>query len=267
MRVTAADASSEMPQPGTGNGAHLGGAERRSILDLLVAIASPLAVALGDRSEVVIHSLEHLPNSIIAIAGDLTGREVGGPMTDLLLQRIRAGDTQDYLRYRTVGRRGQQMVSSTIFIKDSRQVPVACLCINTDIGGLEDAQRILGSLIGPEKRADQREAAAGGSSTESFPQSIEELTQATVKRVIKELGVPVELMQKQHKMEAVSELDRLGVFLIRDSVDYVAHALGVTRYTVYNYLNRLKDADGGAGRRSSRSRRLPIYSPAARYES
>ena len=159
------------------------------------------------------------------------------------------------------------MVSSTIFIKDSRQVPVACLCINTDIGGLEDAQRILGSLIGPEKRADQREAAAGGSSTESFPQSIEELTQATVKRVIKELGVPVELMQKQHKMEAVSELDRLGVFLIRDSVDYVAHALGVTRYTVYNYLNRLKDADGGAGRRSSRSRRLPIYSPAARYES
>jgi predicted transcriptional regulator YheO len=250
---------------GVGQGGPRMTAERRMMLETLAALAAPLAAALGDNFEVVVHSLDRLPNSIVAIAGNLTGRGVGGPMTDLLLQRIRVGDTQNFLRYRTTGRRAQQMISSTIFIKDG-ETPVACLCINTDIGGLEDAQRILSSLTEASRTVGDPDLSSDGRPSESFPQSIEELTRATVQRMIEAAGVPVELMQRQHKMEVVAELERHGIFLIRDSVGYVAQALGVTRYTIYNYLNSLRGADGQHGLRDSAKRRLPAPPLGPRYE-
>jgi predicted transcriptional regulator YheO len=46
-------------------------------------------------------------------------------------------------------------------------------------------------------------------------------------------------MRKEHKMQVVSELDRRGFFLIKQAAETAATALGVTRFTIYNYLNEL----------------------------
>ncbi|NUT94782.1 MAG: aminotransferase class V-fold PLP-dependent enzyme, partial [Saccharothrix sp.] len=67
----------------------------------LIPTVHSLADALGPGTEVVLHDLSALPNSIVAIAGDLTGRGVGGPMTDLLLGLVRRGTTQDLAGYET----------------------------------------------------------------------------------------------------------------------------------------------------------------------
>jgi predicted transcriptional regulator YheO len=47
-------------------------------------------------------------------------------------------------------------------------------------------------------------------------------------------------MQKRHKLAVVDELKQRGFFLIRDSVEFAANALQVTRFTIYNYLNELE---------------------------
>jgi len=53
------------------------------------------------------------------------------------------------------------------------------------------------------------------------------------------IGVPVANMSRADKQEVVAFLNERGVFMIRKAVEDVAERLGVTRFTVYNYLERL----------------------------
>lgn len=47
-------------------------------------------------------------------------------------------------------------------------------------------------------------------------------------------------LPREKKQAAVRILDDQGVFLIRKSVETVAHAMGVSRITIYNYLNAIR---------------------------
>lgn len=52
-----------------------------------------------------------------------------------------------------------------------------------------------------------------------------------------ELGGRLAELSRTHKQRAVRLLDERGAFAIRNAVDDVADAMGVSRVTVYNYLN------------------------------
>lgn len=66
-----------------------------------------------------------------------------------------------------------------------------------------------------------------------------------VKGVERELGAPLGELSREDKQRAVKMLNDRGAFGLRRSVEEVAEALGVSRFTVYNYLNRpgVDDAD------------------------
>jgi hypothetical protein len=52
-----------------------------------------------------------------------------------------------------------------------------------------------------------------------------------------ELGVSLDEMTREQKQLAVGMLDERGSFALRRSVESVADAMGVSRFTIYNYLN------------------------------
>jgi selenocysteine lyase/cysteine desulfurase/predicted transcriptional regulator YheO len=194
---------------------------RRSVagvLQTLIPTINGLGAALGPGTEVVLHDLSALPNSIVAIAGDLTGRTVGGPMTDLLLGLVRRGTTQDLTNYETHAPDGRPIMSSTVFIRDPDGVAVGCLCVN----------------------AESTSASPPAQDVETFPGDVDTLQRHLVERAVADVGVPVSLMKKSHKSQVVKVLDEAGFFLIRDAVDYLAAELKVTRYTIYNYLNEVR---------------------------
>lgn len=51
-------------------------------------------------------------------------------------------------------------------------------------------------------------------------------------------GMPLAELDRKAKQEAVRLLEARGAFAVRHGVETVAGALGVSRFTVYNYLNR-----------------------------
>lgn len=55
-----------------------------------------------------------------------------------------------------------------------------------------------------------------------------------------ELGSPLGELDRAEKQRAVRLLEERGAFAYRKSAEAVAEALGVTRFTVYNYLNRVR---------------------------
>ncbi len=52
-----------------------------------------------------------------------------------------------------------------------------------------------------------------------------------------ELGARLAELSREDKQLAVRLLDERGAFQLRKAVEEVADALGVSRFTVYNYLN------------------------------
>jgi len=52
-----------------------------------------------------------------------------------------------------------------------------------------------------------------------------------------ELGAGLEELSREEKQKAVKILEERGAFNLRGSVEDVADRLGVSRFTVYNYLN------------------------------
>ena len=65
--------------------------------------------------------------------------------------------------------------------------------------------------------------------------------QGTLERMMaaveSEIGAPLAEMSREHKQLAVRMLDDRGAFALRRSVESVADAMGVSRFTIYNYLN------------------------------
>ena len=60
-----------------------------------------------------------------------------------------------------------------------------------------------------------------------------------ITQVERELGAPLTSLSRSDKQIAVRMLDQRGAFTLRRAVEDVADATGVSRITVYNYLNAL----------------------------
>lgn len=60
-----------------------------------------------------------------------------------------------------------------------------------------------------------------------------------IEQVERELGSPLPNLSRNDKQLAVKMLDQRGAFILRRAVEDVADAMGVSRITVYNYLNAL----------------------------
>jgi len=227
------------------------------LIAVFSALVEPIGRSLPASTEVVLHDLSRLPNSIVAIHGTLTGRRVGDPATDLLLKKLMELSDDHAVGYDTHLPDGRRIRSSTMIIRDVSGQPVAALCINSDLSIWESLQEVVGSMLDLTRAPDAGRAAAVtrpmplyttdteyGDEPEVFLTDVEQLAAHLIHRAVSRAEVPVELMQKRHKVEVVRDLKGRGMFLLKDAVDMVATALGVTRFTIYNYLNEVADEHG-----------------------
>ncbi|MGD0553722.1 MAG: peroxidase-related enzyme [Streptosporangiaceae bacterium] len=215
---------------------------RDELLRSLAGAVEPLATAIGPDAEVILYDLAATPQSVVAVGGTVTDVEVGSPPGPELSYQLRNGGGADLVSY-THNRDGRLVHSSTVFLRDDSGQPTACLCINLDRTRLQQVSFLLeGYLTAGVSRHDDIEEAGAH---EQFPLTVEDLADQLIREAIEEVGIPVALMQKQHKVAVVSRLQTRGLFSIRDAVDLAAKALNVTRFTVYNYLNELQDRAEG----------------------
>ena len=110
------------------------------------------------------------------------------------------------------------------------------------------AEMLGGELVSPEELADGDVALhfegqlIGGYRAGGLNGALERL----VDIVQRELGVPLQDLDRSGKQLAVQRLDDLGAFTLRRAVEDIADRLGVSRFTVYNYLNaRNRAPEGG----------------------
>ena len=61
----------------------------------------------------------------------------------------------------------------------------------------------------------------------------------SISSAIKATGKPVNLLNKEDRLEVIKTLDKQGMLKMQKSIATIAKMLCVSRYTIYNYLNKL----------------------------
>lgn len=75
----------------------------------------------------------------------------------------------------------------------------------------------------------------------SEPGGLHDALSRIVWSVETELGDRLEDLSREDKQAAVRLLDESGAFLLKRSVEDVAERMGVSRITIYNYLNAIRE--------------------------
>ena len=198
-------------------------------------IAQAIAHTFGDICEVVIHDFANIEHSVAFIAGNVTGRAVGDGPTDLLLRAVRGGHTeQDLYGYPGHTLDGKTLRSSSVFLRDEAGAVYGAFCINVDVTHLAQVEGWLSQLL---------RAQPGPEVSETFTRHMSEALEVLLAEAALEIGVPVANMHRAQKIELVRLLAERGAFRIKKAVTIVAERLGVSRFTVYNYLNAVDESE------------------------
>ena len=207
-------------------------------LEMLKQIAQALAAQFGPNCEVVIHDLaaKDPEQSIVYIVnGHVTGRKVGdGPSTVVMEQILRAEKTpnpKDHLGYLTRTPDGKILKSSTIYIRDSRGRVNASLSINYDISALLMVEGAISGMIHTVEEEPR------GKEERITVLNVSDLLDDLIEQSVTLVGKPVALMNKEDKVKAIQFLSQHGAFLITKSGDKVAKYFGISKYTLYSYID------------------------------
>ncbi|WP_086558530.1 helix-turn-helix transcriptional regulator [Streptomyces africanus] len=215
-------------------------AERDAILAALTPVVDGIAATFGPVCEVVLHDYRNPEKSVVAVAGSVTGRAVGGAMSEIGMRVLSHGDeAADDLNYVTRTRNGTLVKSSTMVLRDSTGAVFGALCVNVDVSAVSQVHDLLGALAGAR-------AAPAELPTTTFGNDIDSVVDALVDaHQSKQRGSWAEL-DRAERLELFGGLDTRGVFAVRGAVEQVAARLGISRASAYNYLSQARAARSAA---------------------
>ena len=206
-----------------------------SEFETLQKLAKGIAAQFGSDCEVVVHRLSEqtMEHSIVAIEnGHVTGRKVGDGPSHVVLEQLGKKldpNMDDHLCYLTRTRDGKLLKSSSIYIRGDDGQVGAIFCINFDISALSMMEHSISELISP-KEVSQKEP-------ERITLNVSDLLDDLILQSVELVGKPVALMTKEDKVKAIQFLNNSGALLITKSGDKIAKHFGISKYTLYSYLD------------------------------
>ena len=208
-----------------------------SMLQFLFQLAKGLSRQFGPNCEVVVHDLatNDQDSSIVAIEnGSVTGRKVGDGPSHVVLEALRGGreNLNDHLCYLTRTKDGKILKSSTIYIRDDDGAAIGIFGINYDITlmlAMEENLRSFTMTDTPQQEPER------------ISRNVADLLDELIDQSVALVGKPVALMTKEDKVKAIQFLNETGAFLITKSGDKVCKYFGISKYTLYSYIDESKE--------------------------
>jgi predicted transcriptional regulator YheO len=252
--------------------------------ELFNKILTLLERHLGPKCEVVLHDLTRdYGSTIVDIRnGHITNRKIGDSGSNLGLEVLRgAVQDGDQFNYITYTRDNKILRSSSIYFRGDDNQVIGALCLNLDItqsllceeflhqfnqfpletprrssardSVWNSAQNPTGNLSPPENGENSEDTPRAPPGKEVFVNSVRELLDYLIGEAHAQIGKAVSQMRRADKLRFIRFLDQKGAFLITRSGDAVCDFLGISKYTLYRYLeivrNQREDTGGEAGER------------------
>lgn len=205
------------------------------VLQAYIDLVPFLSKVLGDGTEVVVHDVTHPKRSLVAIANPLSGRALGGPMTDLAKEIVERGlhTKENFIANYDGSAKNINFLSSTYFIKNEGRL-IGMLCFNRNVSA---SREMIGGLISflehhnlavPDRTAYH----------ENLDSKVEDYVETRIAQIIGLSGVDPERLNAKEKALIVKKLNENGVLKIKGAVEEASKQLFVSIPTIYRYLKK-----------------------------
>lgn len=214
-------------------------------LEHLIQLAKCLEKQFGSGCEIVIHDLSRNPEHTIAHIsnGDVTGRMMGGGSSKIVLAALEANKSgkvlRDHLGYLTKTSDGRFLKSSTMYIRDKAvktgQNTIKggkisyIFSINYDITAFMTSEIAIKNLIRTGYNAKKK--------PDTIERTVGDLLDDLIDESVRLIGKPAHAMNREEKKTAIEHLNKAGAFLITKSSEKVAEYFGISKFTLYNYID------------------------------
>ena len=199
-------------------------------------LAKGVARQFGSNCEVVVHDLcaEDPERSVVVIEnGHVSGRRLGDGPSHVVWEALKADpdSLEDRLSYLTRTEDGKILKSSTMFIRNDEGKPIGIFAINYDI----TMMKLMEDTIQEFTRTD-----AAAQEPQTITHNVNDLLEELIKQSAQLVGKPVALMTKDDKIKAIRFLNESGAFTIMKAGQRVCNFFGISKYTLYSYIDESK---------------------------
>ena len=199
-------------------------------------LAKGVARQFGSNCEVVVHDLcaEEPEHSVVVIEnGHVTGRRLGDGPSHVVWEALKADPDSltDRLSDLTRTEDGKLLKSSTMYIRNDEGKPIGIFAINYDI----TMMKLMEDTIQEFTRTD-----ASAQEPETITHNVNDLLEELIKQSAQLVGKPVALMTKDDKIKAIRFLNESGAFTIMKAGQRVCNFFGISKYTLYSYIDESK---------------------------
>ncbi len=197
-------------------------------------MASCIATQFGSSCEVVIHKLsqvEHTSEIIHIENGHVSHRNREAGPSPIVLEALKKDPKtlSDKLNYLSKTHDGRILKSSTLYIRGKKGEIEAIFAVNYDITHMLAFQSDLANLVEPSE-------SVSNDIPSPIPTNVNELLDDLIEQSIKLIGKPAVLMTKEEKIRAIEFLNNSGAFLVTKSGDKISNLFGISKYTMYSYI-------------------------------
>ncbi|HZQ09104.1 MAG TPA: helix-turn-helix transcriptional regulator [Anaerolineae bacterium] len=207
------------------------------VFQILQIVGSAIAQTLGPSCEVLLHNTANPEKSIIWIEGNVTGRHVGGPMTNIGLDALRSETpAEDLINYGAQTADGRALKSSTIYLRDEQGKIFGIFCLNIDLSPYSDLRRQLDEFLAPSRQLP---------TAKSFSPDLNALLETMIEEGLRQFQAMKGTPTREDRLKLIAHLEQRGFFRIRKSVPVLAQRLSVSRYTLYNDLKEVRGNGDG----------------------
>lgn len=206
----------------------------RVILESFMVAMEGLAEYLGPGCEMVLHCLEDLDHSAIkVINGYHSGRTEGAPITDLALQMLAhiKEDTEEIHStiYFNHTYRGIPIRSATIPILGEKKRIIGLLCVNFYLD--MPVYTFIAGMIGNGTHEKNI--------IENFSEDTNEIILSALEKTYNKVIKDPTISATNRNKEMISELERMGIFKLKNSVAKVSEFLNISKNTVYLHIRNM----------------------------
>lgn len=200
-----------------------------SKLDVLKQVAAGIVAQFGAQCEVLIgevHTKETQQTLVHIENGHLSGYQEGDTLS--LPPQDKLGE------HHIVWEPDGKIIRTTAQPIYSAKGKIAALVtINHDVTGLMMLQHDVNELLEVHEQEEKAQEST------NITDVLEELIEQSVALV----GKPVSMMNKEDKIRAIQFLDQHGAFLVTKSGGKVSKYFGISKYTLYSYIDANKEEE------------------------
>ncbi len=212
-----------------------------NFIDKYSPIVDLIANTFGSDCEVVLHDLSVPQNSVVYTKNNhVTGRKLGQSFDHLVTQVILSQNfvndcSSNYSFYTADGR---LIRSSTSLIRNNENKVIGAICLNIDTKSLLGITRMLQDYL-PNISQSNNTLIKDQNAYED--NHITDIAEDLMDKIIGNKNINE--LNRNERIELIQFMEEKGLFLIKGVIDKAASKLGISKVTIYSYLDEIKASE------------------------